>query len=176
MMEVKANGVSFPWELMQPWTPGPLMVEVWGCPRHVCWSQVSSPPALFALSSQTPGTLWQLFGFSLDSLKPAVDPRQMSSLSKSCTSVRSTNTEQLPHRGPMEGLVGMHVRLFIFNIFLLTCSCVCLFPQGSDGARRSPLLDSDEPLVYFYDDVRTLYEGFQRGIQVSSKHFLNLCD
>ncbi|XP_004696199.1 long-chain-fatty-acid--CoA ligase 1 isoform X2 [Echinops telfairi] len=39
---------------------------------------------------------------------------------------------------------------------------------GSDGARRSPLLNSDEPLVYFYDDVRTLYEGFQRGIQVSN--------
>uniref|UniRef100_A0A8C2PB89 Long-chain-fatty-acid--CoA ligase n=1 Tax=Capra hircus TaxID=9925 RepID=A0A8C2PB89_CAPHI len=39
---------------------------------------------------------------------------------------------------------------------------------GSDGARRSALLDSDEPLVYFYDDVRTLYEGFQRGIQVSN--------
>ncbi|XP_077925950.1 long-chain-fatty-acid--CoA ligase 1 isoform X5 [Halichoerus grypus] len=39
---------------------------------------------------------------------------------------------------------------------------------GSDGARRSPLLDSDEPLEYFYDDVRTLYEGFQRGIQVSN--------
>ncbi|CAK7294845.1 Long-chain-fatty-acid--CoA ligase 1 [Vulpes lagopus] len=39
---------------------------------------------------------------------------------------------------------------------------------GSDGARRSPLLDSDEPLVYFYDDVRTMYEGFQRGIQVSN--------
>uniref|UniRef100_G1SPB6 Acyl-CoA synthetase long chain family member 1 n=1 Tax=Oryctolagus cuniculus TaxID=9986 RepID=G1SPB6_RABIT len=41
---------------------------------------------------------------------------------------------------------------------------------GSGGARRSTLLDGDEPLVYFYDDVRTLYEGFQRGIQVSSKH------
>ncbi|XP_066878572.1 long-chain-fatty-acid--CoA ligase 1 isoform X3 [Kogia breviceps] len=39
---------------------------------------------------------------------------------------------------------------------------------GSDGARRSVLLDSDEPLVYFYDDVRTLYEGFQRGIQLSN--------
>ncbi|XP_045677836.1 long-chain-fatty-acid--CoA ligase 1 isoform X1 [Phyllostomus hastatus] len=39
---------------------------------------------------------------------------------------------------------------------------------GSDGARRSPLLDSDEPLVCFYDDVRTLYEGFQRGIHVSN--------
>uniref|UniRef100_A0A8C9Q3R3 Long-chain-fatty-acid--CoA ligase n=1 Tax=Spermophilus dauricus TaxID=99837 RepID=A0A8C9Q3R3_SPEDA len=39
---------------------------------------------------------------------------------------------------------------------------------GSGGARRSALLDSDEPLVYFYDDVRTLYEGFQRGIQVSN--------
>ncbi|KAK2495748.1 hypothetical protein MC885_002562 [Smutsia gigantea] len=40
--------------------------------------------------------------------------------------------------------------------------------QGGDGARRSPLLDSDEPLVYFYDDVKTLYEVFQRGIQVSN--------
>ncbi|KAM4822855.1 long-chain-fatty-acid--CoA ligase 1-like isoform X2 [Urocitellus parryii] len=39
---------------------------------------------------------------------------------------------------------------------------------GSDGARRSELLDSDEPLVCFCDDVRTLYEGFQRGIQVSN--------
>ncbi|XP_054576115.1 long-chain-fatty-acid--CoA ligase 1 isoform X4 [Eptesicus fuscus] len=39
---------------------------------------------------------------------------------------------------------------------------------GSDGARRSTLLDSDEPMAYFYDDVRTLYEGFQRGIHVSN--------
>lgn len=39
---------------------------------------------------------------------------------------------------------------------------------GSNGARRSTLLDSDEPLVYFYDDVRTLYDVFQRGIQVSN--------
>ncbi|XP_048186831.1 long-chain-fatty-acid--CoA ligase 1 isoform X2 [Perognathus longimembris pacificus] len=39
---------------------------------------------------------------------------------------------------------------------------------GSDGARRSALLDSDELLVYYYDDVRTLYEGFQRGLHVSN--------
>ncbi|XP_059541672.1 long-chain-fatty-acid--CoA ligase 1 isoform X3 [Myotis daubentonii] len=39
---------------------------------------------------------------------------------------------------------------------------------GSDGARRSTLLNSDEPMAYFYDDVRTVYEGFQRGIQVSN--------
>lgn len=39
---------------------------------------------------------------------------------------------------------------------------------GSGGARRSVLLDSDELLEYFYDDVRTLYEGFQRGIHVSN--------
>ncbi|XP_057552193.1 long-chain-fatty-acid--CoA ligase 1 isoform X3 [Hippopotamus amphibius kiboko] len=44
----------------------------------------------------------------------------------------------------------------------------CAYLQGSDGARRSVLLDSDEPLVYFYDDVRTLYDGFQRGMQVSN--------
>lgn len=58
----------------------------------------------------------------------------------------------------------------IFFLMLSSNLSVCLFSQGSDGARRSTLLDSDEPLVYFYDDVRTLYEGFQRGIQVSSKH------
>uniref|UniRef100_A0A2K5RZD3 Long-chain-fatty-acid--CoA ligase n=1 Tax=Cebus imitator TaxID=2715852 RepID=A0A2K5RZD3_CEBIM len=39
---------------------------------------------------------------------------------------------------------------------------------GTGGARRSTLLDSDEPLVYFYEDVTTLYEGFQRGIHVSN--------
>ncbi|XP_006882297.1 PREDICTED: long-chain-fatty-acid--CoA ligase 1 isoform X1 [Elephantulus edwardii] len=39
---------------------------------------------------------------------------------------------------------------------------------GTGGARRSALLDSDEPLVYYYGDVKTLYEGFQRGIQVSN--------
>lgn len=53
---------------------------------------------------------------------------------------------------------------------MLICLSVCLFPQGSDGARRSTLLDSDEPLACFYDDVKTLYEGFQRGRHVSSKH------
>uniref|UniRef100_A0A8C9CL99 Uncharacterized protein n=1 Tax=Phocoena sinus TaxID=42100 RepID=A0A8C9CL99_PHOSS len=48
---------------------------------------------------------------------------------------------------------------------------------GSDGARRSVLLDSDKPSVYFYDDIRMLYEGFQRGMQISgclrmiSRHF-----
>ncbi|XP_036911066.1 long-chain-fatty-acid--CoA ligase 1 isoform X3 [Sturnira hondurensis] len=39
---------------------------------------------------------------------------------------------------------------------------------GGDGARRSVLLASDKPLDCFYDDVRTLYEGFQRGIHVSN--------
>ncbi|XP_058157290.1 long-chain-fatty-acid--CoA ligase 1 isoform X4 [Dasypus novemcinctus] len=39
---------------------------------------------------------------------------------------------------------------------------------GSDGARRSAILDNDEPMMYFYDDVRTLYEGFLRGMQVSN--------
>ncbi|XP_051822200.1 long-chain-fatty-acid--CoA ligase 1 isoform X1 [Antechinus flavipes] len=40
--------------------------------------------------------------------------------------------------------------------------------EGTDGARRSTMLDSDEPLSFFYDDVTTLYETFQRGIQVSN--------
>lgn len=70
----------------------------------------------------------------------------------------------------------MCVRGLFFSTLSSDGSCVCVFSQGSDGARKSALLETDEPLVYFYEDVRTLYEGFQRGIQVSSKHLLDLCD
>ncbi|CAK6441353.1 unnamed protein product [Pipistrellus nathusii] len=38
---------------------------------------------------------------------------------------------------------------------------------GTGGARRSALLDSDELLVYLYDDVRTVHESFQRGVRIS---------
>ncbi|KAF4791759.1 Long-chain-fatty-acid--CoA ligase 1 [Turdus rufiventris] len=40
--------------------------------------------------------------------------------------------------------------------------------EGSEHARRSSLLKSDELLVYYYDDVRTVYDVFQRGLQVSN--------
>ncbi|NWU55170.1 ACSL1 ligase, partial [Dromas ardeola] len=40
--------------------------------------------------------------------------------------------------------------------------------EGSEHARRSSLLNSDEPLIYYYDDVRTAYDIFQRGVQVSN--------
>ncbi|XP_074084967.1 long-chain-fatty-acid--CoA ligase 1 isoform X1 [Macrotis lagotis] len=40
--------------------------------------------------------------------------------------------------------------------------------EGTDGARRSTILESDEPLSFFYDDVTTLYEIFQRGMQMSN--------
>ncbi|KFW81686.1 Long-chain-fatty-acid--CoA ligase 1 [Manacus vitellinus] len=40
--------------------------------------------------------------------------------------------------------------------------------EGSERARRSALLNSDELLVYYYDDVRTAYDIFQRGLQVSN--------
>ncbi|KFO90155.1 Long-chain-fatty-acid--CoA ligase 1 [Buceros rhinoceros silvestris] len=40
--------------------------------------------------------------------------------------------------------------------------------EGGEHARRSSLLNSDEPLVYYYDDVRTVYDIFQRGVQVSN--------
>ncbi|XP_041116561.1 long-chain-fatty-acid--CoA ligase 5-like [Polyodon spathula] len=36
-----------------------------------------------------------------------------------------------------------------------------------DGARRSALLRDDTLMSYYYDDARTLYDGFQRGLQVS---------
>ncbi|KFP25874.1 Long-chain-fatty-acid--CoA ligase 1 [Colius striatus] len=40
--------------------------------------------------------------------------------------------------------------------------------EGGEHARRSSLLKSDELLIYYYDDVRTAYDIFQRGLQVSN--------
>uniref|UniRef100_A0A8C8SH12 Long-chain-fatty-acid--CoA ligase n=1 Tax=Pelusios castaneus TaxID=367368 RepID=A0A8C8SH12_9SAUR len=40
--------------------------------------------------------------------------------------------------------------------------------EGGEHARRSSLLNSDELLTYYYDDVRTAYEIFQRGLEVSN--------
>ncbi|XP_077671670.1 long-chain-fatty-acid--CoA ligase 1 isoform X2 [Eretmochelys imbricata] len=40
--------------------------------------------------------------------------------------------------------------------------------EGGEHARRSSLLNSDELLTYYYDDVRTVYEIFQRGLEVSN--------
>ncbi|NXF02003.1 ACSL1 ligase, partial [Smithornis capensis] len=40
--------------------------------------------------------------------------------------------------------------------------------EGGECARRSAILNSDELLIYYYDDVRTVYDIFQRGLQVSS--------
>ncbi|NXU36593.1 ACSL1 ligase, partial [Drymodes brunneopygia] len=40
--------------------------------------------------------------------------------------------------------------------------------EGGEHARRSSLLNSDELLLYYYDDVRTVYDLFQRGLQVSN--------
>ncbi|KFV48587.1 Long-chain-fatty-acid--CoA ligase 1, partial [Gavia stellata] len=39
---------------------------------------------------------------------------------------------------------------------------------GGEHARRSSLLNSDELLFCYYDDVRTAYDIFQRGVQVSN--------
>lgn len=38
----------------------------------------------------------------------------------------------------------------------------------TEGVRRSAVLEDDKLLLYYYDDVRTMYDGFQRGIQVSN--------
>ncbi|KAJ8269680.1 hypothetical protein COCON_G00122870 [Conger conger] len=40
--------------------------------------------------------------------------------------------------------------------------------QGGDLARRSPLLDSDEPLINLYSDTTTMYEVFCRGLRLSN--------
>ncbi|NXA41277.1 ACSL1 ligase, partial [Eudromia elegans] len=40
--------------------------------------------------------------------------------------------------------------------------------EGGEHARRSSLLKNDELLIYYYDDVRTAYDIFQRGVHVSN--------
>ncbi|XP_006008492.1 long-chain-fatty-acid--CoA ligase 1a [Latimeria chalumnae] len=39
--------------------------------------------------------------------------------------------------------------------------------EGSNGARRSALLETDQPLSFVYEDAQTMYELFQRGLRVS---------
>ncbi|XP_067858332.1 long-chain-fatty-acid--CoA ligase 5 [Heptranchias perlo] len=39
--------------------------------------------------------------------------------------------------------------------------------KNNGGARRCVLLKDDEVMSYFYDDARTLYEAFQRGLHIS---------
>uniref|UniRef100_A0AAZ3PVT8 Arachidonate--CoA ligase n=1 Tax=Oncorhynchus tshawytscha TaxID=74940 RepID=A0AAZ3PVT8_ONCTS len=44
-----------------------------------------------------------------------------------------------------------------------------------DGARKSALQEDDNLMTYFHDDARTLYEVFQRGLQVSGHHHISFC-
>lgn len=45
--------------------------------------------------------------------------------------------------------------------------------QNDGGARRSALLKDDKVISHFYDDVKTLYEAFQRGLRVSGIKILH---
>ncbi|XP_041079927.1 long-chain-fatty-acid--CoA ligase 1a isoform X2 [Polyodon spathula] len=40
--------------------------------------------------------------------------------------------------------------------------------EGGEYARRSVLIDSDQPMAFYYSDAKTLYENFQRGLHVSN--------
>ncbi|XP_077381454.1 long-chain-fatty-acid--CoA ligase 1a isoform X3 [Festucalex cinctus] len=40
--------------------------------------------------------------------------------------------------------------------------------QGEENARRSVLNNSDEHMMYYHSDARTIYEGFLRGLRVSN--------
>ncbi|CAN2388672.1 medium-chain fatty acid-CoA ligase activity [Pristimantis euphronides] len=40
--------------------------------------------------------------------------------------------------------------------------------KGLENARRSALMDNDEVLIYYYDDIQTMYDVFQRGLKVSN--------
>ncbi|KAI4877955.1 hypothetical protein NFI96_030034, partial [Prochilodus magdalenae] len=40
--------------------------------------------------------------------------------------------------------------------------------EGMENARRSILLDDNKLMTHFYDDARTMYEAFMRGLRVSN--------
>lgn len=56
----------------------------------------------------------------------------------------------------------------------LTTSISFLY-QGGELARRSAVLNGDGYLTHFYDDARTMYEFFLRGVRVSSKSQTHEC-
>ena len=41
--------------------------------------------------------------------------------------------------------------------------------QDSDGARISTMSEQDEPLKFFYEDGKTLYELFRKAEKLSGK-------
>lgn len=73
---------------------------------------------------------------------------------------------------------GSHKQIPI-PIFLIAFQCVFPYvialPRIQDGARKSALQEDDNLMSYFHDDARTLYEVFQRGLQVSGHHHISFC-
>lgn len=47
--------------------------------------------------------------------------------------------------------------------------------QGGELARQSALQNGDVYSKYYYDDARTMYEGFLRGLRVSSTYVPSVC-
>nr|XP_033799325.1 long-chain-fatty-acid--CoA ligase 1 isoform X2 [Geotrypetes seraphini] len=39
--------------------------------------------------------------------------------------------------------------------------------ENGDRARRSAILSDNELIIYYYDDVKTVYDAFQRGLKIS---------
>ncbi|XP_043911777.1 long-chain-fatty-acid--CoA ligase 5 [Protopterus annectens] len=76
---------------------------------------------------------------------------------------------------PTPALIGLFTLGLSALVWLITRSKPVRCPVdlnkqsiGTKGsARRSALINDDTPMSYYYDDARTLYEGFQRGLLVS---------
>lgn len=46
----------------------------------------------------------------------------------------------------------------------------CRLSQGEPSCRRSALLKDDSLLEFYYDDTRTAYDMFQRGMRIAGEH------
>lgn len=61
---------------------------------------------------------------------------------------------------------SLRTAAFTYLVCVVVCKdFVCL--QGDPSCRRSALIKDDTLLEFYHDDVRTVYEMFQRGLKVS---------
>lgn len=59
---------------------------------------------------------------------------------------------------------------FFFCVLILSrCVHILMRFQGDANCRRSALLKDDNLLDFYYEDTKTVYDMFQRGLRIAGK-------
>lgn len=67
------------------------------------------------------------------------------------------------------------MQLLLSNYLPFDKNIAFLVFQGGELARRSALQNGDVYTKFYYDDARTMYESFLRGLRVSSTYVPSVC-